>query len=193
MPGLFPHIRQVHHGDPIRHLAHTPQILPLDTRRRGALLLLAGLIQRPDRKPPPLTPAPGRLIQSGHREPAHHPHRGAGIPCRAVEQPLGPLRRPVPHPLRDRPPVPLGQVADQRPEVLARLQPRPRPRKTRPQQRQQLTTLPGHQGGPYPGSSSRLRFRCCHERMIGRRLRPVEPATLTPPRRRSNLKWMLPY
>jgi hypothetical protein len=34
---------------------------------------------------------------------------------------------------------------------------------------------PGRKTGPYPGSSSRLRFRCCHERMIARRLHPVEP------------------
>src|SRR5205807_1195461 len=68
---------------------------------------------------------------------------------RAAEQPLGPQRRPVPHPLRDRPPVPLGQVTGQRPDVLARLQPRLRPHKTRPQQRQQLTTFLGRQGGPY--------------------------------------------
>jgi hypothetical protein len=37
-------------------------------------------------------------------------------------------------------------------------------------------TLPGRQGGTYPGSSSRLRFCCRHTRMIDRRLRPVELA-----------------
>jgi Transmembrane secretion effector len=47
----------------------------------------------------------------------------------------------------------------------------------RPQQPQQLPALPGRQGGPYPGSSSRLRFCCRHTRMIDRRLRPVELAT----------------
>jgi hypothetical protein len=44
-----------------------------NTRSRGALLLLAGLIDRPDHQatPPPRTA--GRLIQPSHREPAHHP------------------------------------------------------------------------------------------------------------------------
>jgi hypothetical protein len=51
-----------------------------------------------------------------------------------------------------------------------------RPAQTRPQQHQQLTAFPGRKSGPYPGSSSRLRFCCRHTRMIGRRLRPVEPA-----------------
>jgi hypothetical protein len=48
----------------------------------------------------------GGLIQPGHGEPAHHPHRGEGVPDSAAEQPLGLVRRPVPacaaivHPLR---------------------------------------------------------------------------------------------
>ena len=179
VPGPLPHIRHVHRGDPVGHLAHTPQVVPFDTCRRTALLDLASLIDRPDRQAPP-SPPPGRLIQPSYREPAHHPHRGEGIPGRAVEQPLRPLRLPVPCPLRDRPAVPLGQLADQGSHVLARLQPRPRPHKTRPQQSQQLTAFPGRHRGPYPGGSSRLRFCCCHERMIDRRLRRVDPGPSAP-------------
>jgi len=176
MPGALPHIRQVHGGDPAGHLAYTPQVLPLDAGRGGALLDLAGFIDRPDPQAPSAARPAGRLIQARHREPPHHHHRGEGIPARAVEQPLGPLPRPVPHPLRDRPPVPLRQIADQGTYILARPQPRLGPHKTRPQQPQQVTTLPGRHSGPYPGSSSRLRFCCSHEHMIGRRLRPVDPA-----------------
>ena len=56
----------------------------------------------------------GRLIQTGHREPPHHAHRRIRVPHRAVEQPLGPQRRPIPGTLRDRPPIAPGQVTGQR-------------------------------------------------------------------------------
>jgi len=46
---------------------------------------------------------------------------------------------------------------------LARLQPRPGPHKTRLQQRQQLSALPGAQPRTYPGSRSRLRSCCPHK------------------------------
>jgi hypothetical protein len=36
----------------------------------------------------------GGLIQPGHGESAYHAHRRAGVPHRAVEQPLGPVRCP---------------------------------------------------------------------------------------------------
>jgi hypothetical protein len=176
MPGPLAHIRQVHRGNPVGHLACTPQVLPFDTGRGSALLDLAGLIDRADPQAPPPASTPGRIIQPGHREPADHSHRGEGIPHRAAEQPLGPQRRPVPCLLGDRPAVPLGQATGQGPDIFARLAPRLHPHKARPQQPQQLTTLPGRQRGPYPGGSSRLRFCCCHERMIGRRLRLVERA-----------------
>jgi hypothetical protein len=99
-----------------------------------------------------------------------------GVPARPVQQPLGPQRRPITHLLRDRPPVTLRQVTDQRPYILLRLKPRLGPHETRPPQPQQLTTFPGRKSGPYPGSSSRLRFCCLHTRMIDRRLPTVEPA-----------------
>ena len=64
MPGPLPHIRQVHRGDPIGHLAHTPQVVALDTGRGSALLDLAGLIQRPElqarRRPAGRPPHPAR-------------------------------------------------------------------------------------------------------------------------------------
>jgi hypothetical protein len=176
MPGPLAHIRQVHRGDPAGHLAHAPQVLPLDAGRGSALLDLTGLIDRPDPQAPPAARAAGRLVQPGHREPAHHPHRREAVPDRAAEQPLSPLRRPVPGLLRNRPPVPPGQVTGYSSHILTCLPPRLHPRKARPQQPQQLTTLPGRQRGPYPGSRSRLRFCRSHEHMIGRRLRPVDPA-----------------
>src|SRR5262249_37870648 len=91
-------------GDPVRYLAHAPQIVPFHTRRGAALLDLAGLIDHPYPQAPPPAPTAGGLIQPGHREPAHHSHRSEGIPHRAVEQPLRLLRRPVPGPARKCPP-----------------------------------------------------------------------------------------
>ena len=176
MPSPLAHIRQVHGSDPVRDLAHAPQVMPLHTRRHGALLDLAGLIDRPDSQAPPPAPATGGLPQPGHREPAHHPYRREGVPHSPVEQPLRPLRGTVPRLLRDCPPVARGQVAGHGADVLARLQPRLHPGKAQPQQPQQLTTLPGRHGGPYSGGSSRLRSCCRHTFMIDRRLRPVEPA-----------------
>ena len=35
VPGAFPHIRQVHGVDPVGHLAHAAQVLPLDAGRAG--------------------------------------------------------------------------------------------------------------------------------------------------------------
>ncbi len=127
-------------------------------------------------------PAAGRtggLIQPGHREPAHHPHRRNGVPHRTAEQPLGLIRRPVARLRGDRPPVAFGDLAHHRGGVLARLQPRSCPREARPQQCQQLGSLPAGQRGAYPGGSSRLRFCCPHKHMIDRRLRLARP--LPPP------------
>lgn len=50
----------------------------------------------------------GGRIQPVHGEPAHHPHRGEGIPHRAAEQPLGSIRRAVSGLRGDRPPVAPG-------------------------------------------------------------------------------------
>jgi hypothetical protein len=109
MPGPPAHIRQVHGSDAVGDLAHAPQVLPFHARRHAALLDLAGLIDRPGPQAPPAARAAGGLLQPRHREPPHHTHRREGVPHRPVEQPLRPLRHPVPGLLRDRPPVAAGR------------------------------------------------------------------------------------
>jgi hypothetical protein len=145
----------------------------------------------PTASPRPPTGLAGGVIQPGHGEPAHHPHRREGVPDRAAEQPLGLTRSPVPGMLGDRPPVAPADLAHQRRGVLARLQPRLHPREARPQQLQQLSAFPVGQGDAYPGRSSRLRSCCPHKRMIARRLRRARPDS--PPRPRSKPEWLLPY
>ena len=156
VPGLFPHVGQVDGVDPVGHLPRAPQVLPLDPAGGLASLLLPGLVDRPDHQAAAPFPAPGRLLQPGHREPAHHGHRGEGVPARVIEQPLGLIRRPVPGVPGDAPPVPLRQLAHHRGGVLARLQPRLGPGEARPQQLQQLSPFPQRQPGAYPDGSSRL-------------------------------------
>ena len=72
MPGPLAHIRQLHRGDPAGHLAHAPQIVPLDTRSGAPLLDLAGLIDRPDPQAPPAAATAGgsRWVRCGVRSPA---------------------------------------------------------------------------------------------------------------------------
>ena len=177
MPGLLPHIGQVHGIDPVLHAAGAPHVLPLDAGRGLAFLLLPGLIQRPD----PQGPRPaGGLIQAGHREPAHHAHRGESVPGSMVQQPLGPIRRAVPDVPGDRPAVPLRQAAHHRAGIFPGLQPWLHPRERRPHQPQQLAAFSLAQAGTYPDGSSRLRFCCLHKRMIARRLRTVEPGLSRP-------------
>ena len=146
------------------------------TRRQAAVCDAPRPTMRPAPHAAAAARAAGGLLQPGPREPPHHPHRRERIPHRPAQQPLRPLRPPVPGLLRDRPPVPPGQVTGHGTDVLARLPPRLHPGEAQPQQPQQLTTLPCRQGGPYPGSRSRLRFCCRHTRIIDGRLRPVEPA-----------------
>ena len=135
----------------------------------GIILDLPGLIDRNDRQA--TLPGPSRgLIQARHGKPAHHRHRREGVSHGPVEQPLGLIRSPVADMLGYSPPVAPGQAAHQRSGVLASLQPRPHPRKARPQQSQQLSALPPAQLGTYPDGSSRLGFCCPHKRMIARRL-----------------------
>ena len=103
-------------------------------------------------------------------------------------------RRPVPGVLGDRPPVPRWQVADQRGHVLARLQPRLRPPKARPQQAHQGRPLPHRLPGPYSGSSSRPCFICSHKLMISGRLHSFHGNLPRPPRlTRPGPNWRLPY
>ena len=155
VPGPLPHVGQVHGVDPVGHPARAPQVLAFDSRRGLAGLFLPGLVDRADHQPAP-PPAPRRLLQPGHREPAHHAHRGGGVPARVVQQPLRPVRRPVPAMPGDAPPVHPRQLAGQRRHVLARLQPRLGPGKARPQQPQQLIPFPQRQPGAYPDGSGRL-------------------------------------
>ena len=156
VPGLVPHVGQVDGVDPVGHPARAPQVLALDSRGGLAGLFLPGLVDRPDHQAAAPAAPPGCLLQPGHREPAHHAHRGEGVPARVVQQPLGLIRRPVPGMPGDAPPVELRQLAHHRCKVPARLQPRLRPGKTRPQQPQQLSPFPQRQPGAYPDGSSRL-------------------------------------
>ena len=80
VPGPFPHVRQVHRVDPVGHPARAPQVLPFHARGGLAGLFLPGLVDRPDHQAAAPFPAPRRLLQAGHREPAHHAHRGQRVP-----------------------------------------------------------------------------------------------------------------
>ena len=140
----------------------------------------------PHRQPAPPPAPPRRLLQAGRREPADLAHRCQRVPRRPVQQPLHPVRRPVPGMLGDRPPVPLRQLADQRGHVPARMLPRPRPGKAPPQGAHQLSPFTDRPPSPYPGSSSRLRFICPHKHMIVRRLRPRHTNPCVPPGQTAN-------
>ena len=100
---------------------------------------------------------PARLIYRVHRRRAWliaaNVSQAARLSSRCVRSGVT-----VPGMLGDRPPVPPRQLADQRRHVLPRLQPRLCPDEARLQQPQQLSSFPAAQPGPYPGSSSRLRF-----------------------------------
>ena len=140
---------------PFATLPAHPRYWRFDSRRGFSGFFLTGLVDRADHHPAP-PPAPRRLLQALDREPAHHAHRGGGVPARVVQQPLCPVRRPLPAMPGDAPPVHPGQLADQRGHVLARLQPRLCPGKARPQQPQQLILFPQRQPGAYPDGSGRL-------------------------------------
>jgi hypothetical protein len=148
VPGAFPDVGQVRGVDAVGHLARAAQVLPFHAGRQLTGLDLAGFIDRADRQPARPAGLAGGLIQPGHGEPAHHPHRREGVPDRPVEQPLRPVRRAVPRTLGDPPPVPSPQVAHHRSGVLARLQPRLGPREAWPQQLQQLSTFPRASAAP---------------------------------------------
>src|ERR1035437_4613646 len=160
---------------PITSPPPAPSLLSSPPRGAPAGFSLPGLVDRPDPQPAPPLPAPRRLLQPGHREPAHYAHRGGGVPAHVVQQPLGLVRRLVPGVPGDAPPVALRQLPHPRGRVLARLQPRLWPGKTRPQQLQQLGPFPQRQPGAYPDGSSRLCSCTSHTGMITRRLRSRLP------------------
>src|SRR6266852_7031589 len=76
---------------------------PLESN--GAGLDLAGFVDGADRQAAPPAGLAGGFIQPGHGEPAHSPYRRNGVPHRAAEQPLGPVRGAVSCLCGDRPPV----------------------------------------------------------------------------------------
>ena len=169
VPGLLPHVGQVHRVDAVRNPARAAHVLPFHPRGQGSLLLLARLVQRAHGHPP-APGAAGRSVQPGHRITPDRAHHRRLVPRRPVQQPLHPGRRPVARLLGDRPPVPRRKVAHQRIHVLPGLQPRLRPREARPDQPHQGRPLPQRPPCPYPGDSSRLVFICQHKHMIPRRL-----------------------
>lgn len=180
----------MHRIDPVRDPARAPHVLPLHPARRGALLGLTRLVQRRDHQPT-APRAARRCVQAGGHEPADLTHRGHGVPDRPVQQPLRPVRRPVPGMLSDGPPIALRYLTDQRRYISARVLPRLRPHEARPQPPQQLGSCTHRTPSLYPGSSSRLRFCCPHKHMIDRRLRPRH--TTPPHPARSDRQWRLPY
>ena len=159
---MLEHVGQVHGVDPVGDFPGAAQVLPLDTGRGSARLLLAGLVQRPDHQAAAAAPARG-LSQARDGEPAHRAHRGRRVPHSATEQPLGLIRCPVARMLGDRPAVAPAQPAGQRTEVLPGLQPRLWPGETGPHQIQQLPAFPRGQPRPYSGGSSRPGSCCPHK------------------------------
>ena len=104
VPGLVPHAGQVHGVDPVGHPSAHPMYWRLTPGGGLSRFFLPGLVDRADHHPAP-PPAPRRLLQALGREPAHHAHRGGGVPARVVQKPLRPVRRPVPAMPGDAPPV----------------------------------------------------------------------------------------
>lgn len=143
VPDTFAHIGQVHGVDSVLHPARAAQMLPFDARGGFTFLLLPGLIQRPDHQlPSPTSGFAGRFFQPGHREPSDLGHRFGLIPARPVQQPLRPIRCPVPDMLGNGPAVPLGQLTRHRPHIFTGLHERLDPPETRAQPFGQLTQFP---------------------------------------------------
>lgn len=92
VPGLFPHVGQVHSVDAVGDPSGAAHVLAFDPGGRRALFLPAGLVQGTDRHGARATAAASRLVQSRRGEPAAPAHCLPGVPGRAVEEPLGPAR-----------------------------------------------------------------------------------------------------
>ncbi len=119
MTRVSPDIRQVHGVDPVGDPVGAAHVLALHTRGGLALLLLAGLIQRPYRH------AAGRRcrVKALYDVAADDPHHLTSVPGRLVQQPLDPVRAAVPDPLRDGPTVAFRQVGEDCPDVAGSGQP----------------------------------------------------------------------
>jgi hypothetical protein len=138
--------------DGVGYLSHAAGVLAFDAGGEAALLLLRGLVEHRRRE---------LVGQVPDNEVTHQRRRGGLVPCHVVEQPLHPVRRPIPGVLGQRPPVLAWQVSQQPVDVLARLRPcLPASERAR-QQGQHLGPLhPGQLGGLYYQPSSRLVFVC---------------------------------
>ena len=192
MPGALAHIRQVHGVDPVRHLARTPQVLPLTPAVAlpcfSCPVSSSAPITSPRRRPD---------CRAASSRPATANRRTTPIAANVsqhgpVQQPLRPARRPVARLLGDHPAVAFRQPADQCTDVLSRLQPRLRPGKARP---------PAGPAAP-PVSAPATRSLSWQQqppsilllsRTHDRQAAAPRPTTASHPRRRSNPQWLLPY
>ncbi len=120
VPGVLADVGQVHGVDPVDDPAGASHVLAFDAGGGRAVLLLTGLIQRPDPQPG----APGDGVKAGDDEPPDHAHHLEGVPAGVVQQPLGLIGGGIPGPLRDAPAITFAQLRHARPDILARLDPR---------------------------------------------------------------------
>jgi hypothetical protein len=140
----------VHDVDGVGYLPHAAGILAFDASSAIALLLLCGLVEHRHREV---------VDQVGDDEVAHRRRGGGLVPRHVVEQPLHPVRRPVPGVFGQRPPVLAWQVGQQPVDILARLRPYfPASERARQLGKKLRPLRPGQIGGLYHEQSSRLVF-----------------------------------
>lgn len=157
-------IRAVHRVHAVSDPARAAHVLPLDSSRGLALLLLPRLVQR---RYDQILPA-----QVLGDIPPHHALNLVVVPNRVVEQPLRRVRSQVAGMLGDGPPVLARQIADQRRHVLPCLDKWLHPGKARPQPPMQQGQVRHSQLTLYHGSRSRFTNIVRHNMMIMRRLLP---------------------
>ena len=192
VPGLLPHQRHVHRVDPVRHPARAAHVLAFHPGGRLARLLLAGLVDRRDHQAAPPPAAPRRPVQAGRREPADLAHRRQRVPRRPVQQPLRPVRRPVPGMLGHRPPVPLRQLADQRGHVLPRLLPRLASARSTPAARPSAQPVSGPPAQPLSWQQQPPSIHLSSQTHDRQAAAPT-CAHPHPQHARSDRQWRLPY
>ena len=182
VPGLLPHIGQVHRVDPVRHPARAPHVLPLHPGRGLAGLLLPGLVDRPDHQAAPARPrraASSRPATANRRTSliAANVSHAARFSSRCVRSGVrSPACWAIVHPFR------LGSSLTSADTYLPACSHVSAPHETRPQQPQQLDPFPAGQPGPYPGSSSRLRFCCLHKQHDRQAAAPCQTEVTDQPR-----------